>query len=93
MTSFRIRYLSKIDILSGYHQLKIREVDIPKTTFCTRYGNYEFLVMSFVLTNAPATFMDPMKWVFRHVLYFFMNVFINDIFVESKSKKDHSNHL
>jgi hypothetical protein len=71
---------SKIDLHSGYHQLKIRESDIPKTTFITRYGLYECTVMSFSLTNTPTYFMYLMNKVFMEYLDQFMVVFINDIF-------------
>jgi hypothetical protein len=84
---------SKIDLQSGYHQLKVRECDIPKTAFVLRYGLYEFTVMSFGLTNAPAYFMYMMNKVFMEYLDKFVMVFIDDILVYSRNEGEHEGHL
>ena len=83
----------KIDLRSGYHQLRIKDANVHKTTFRTRYGHYEFLVMSFGLTNAPATFKDLMNRVFRLYVDLFVVVFIDDIFMYSKDQEDHDTHI
>jgi hypothetical protein len=84
---------SKIDLRSGYHQLKILASDIPKTAFITRYGLYEYMVMSFELTNALAYFMYLMDKVFMEYLDRFVMVFINDILIFSKNEEEHDEHL
>jgi hypothetical protein len=84
---------SKIDLRYGYHQVKIHTKDIPKTAFMMRYDLYEYLVMSFVLINAPAHFMYLMNSVFMLELDQFIMVFIDDILVYSKSMEEHEDHL
>jgi hypothetical protein len=84
---------SKIDLRSGYHQLKIRAIDIPKTAFITRYGLYEYMVMSFGVTNAPGYFMYLMNKVFMEYFDKFVVVFIDDILIFSKNEEEHDEHL
>jgi hypothetical protein len=83
------RVFSKIDLRTGYHQLKVRESDIPKTAFTTRYGLYEYTVMSFGLTNDPAYFMNHMNKVFMEYLDKFVIVFIDDILIYSNTEEEH----
>jgi hypothetical protein len=89
----RAKVFSKIDLRLGYHQIKIRTCDIPKTAFSPRYGLYEYLVMSFGLTNTPAYFMYLMNSVFMTELDKFAVVFIDDILVYSKNEEEHAEHL
>jgi hypothetical protein len=83
----------KINLRSGYHQLKIRESYIPKTTFHTQYGLYEYSMMSFGLTNAPVYFMCPKNKVFMEYLDKYVVVFVDDILIFSKSEEEHEKHL
>ena len=86
-------YLFKIDLRSRYHKVRVRTEDVPNTAFRTRYGNYEFLVMSFSLTNASAAFMHLMNRVFQNYLDSFVIVFVDGILVYSKNEGDHMVHL
>ena len=84
---------SKIDLLTRYHQLRVREADIPKTGFKTWYRHFEFIVMPFALTNAPTAFMDLMHRVFQPYLDQFIVVFVGDILIYSQSEEEHEDHL
>ena len=87
------RVYFKIDLRTGYHQLKVRETDIPKAAFRTRYGHFEFTVMPFGLTNAPAAFMDLMHRMFQPCLDQFVVVFVDDTLIYSQLEWEHENHL
>ena len=87
------KVFSKIDLQTGYYQLKIKKEDIPKTAFTTRYGLYEYTVMSFGHTKAPTFFMHMMKKVFMDFLDKFVVVFIDDILIYSRSEEEHKEHL
>jgi hypothetical protein len=87
------KIFSKIDLRSGYHQVRIKDEDISKTIFRTRYGHYEFTVVPFVLSNAPAVFMCLMNGVFRKYLDKFVIFFLDDILVYSKTEEEHEQHL
>ena len=89
----RARVYSKIDLNTGYHQLRVRQTNIPKTAFRTRYGHFDFTVMPFGLTNDPAAFMDLMHRVFQPYLDQFVVVFVDDILIYSQSEREHEDHL
>ena len=87
------RVYSKIDLCTGYHHLRVRDINIPKTAFRTRYGHFEFTVMPFRLTNAPAAFMDLMHRIFQPYLDQFFVVFVDVILIYSQSEREHEYHL
>ena len=87
------RVYSKINLITGYHQLRVRKIDICKTAFRTRYGHFEFTVMPFGLTNAPAAFINLMHRVFQPYLDQFVVVFVDEILIYSRSEREHEDHL
>jgi hypothetical protein len=87
------RVFSKVDLRSSYHQVRVKEEDIPKIAFRTDYGHYKFLIMSFGLTNASTIFMDTMNKVFQDYLDQFTVVFIDDILIYSRASEEHDEHL
>ena len=87
------RVYSKVDLHTGYHQLRFRDADIPKTVFRTQYGHFEFTVMPFGLTNAPASFIDLIHRVFQRYLDHFVVFFVDNFLIYSKSKEEHEGHL
>ena len=84
---------SKIDLRSGYHQILVKDDDVQKTAFRSRYGHYEYVIMPFGVTNAPAVFMDYLNRIFRHFLDKFVVVFIDDILIYSRTQEEHAEHL
>lgn len=84
---------SQIDIMLGYHQIRVKNKDIPKTTFRTRYEHYEYVLITFEVTEAPTVFMDYMNWILRSFLDIFLVIFIDDILIYSRTPEDHEENL